>query len=305
MALDLTLKADLREDPGRSVDPGGHEHVLDPALPLGPWLLAWARSLDDAADAWRPELDTLLDRLALSPGQAVLDAGCGSGRISGWLADRVGPRGLVAAIDREPDALRYAAAVLPSGGAQRSVEGWVADISALPFDDATFDAAWCSRVLGYLADPLQGLSELVRVVRPGGRVIAVTGDAARATFLPIEPELETRLRGAEHRAIRGGAWGGPIDIHLGRRLYALACSLDVRAVEPVSIVWERTAPLEEVERRYLHAILAWLVDPASRRWLRRDWDACRRLFDPGSESCVVARPDLHVVQTATAVVITV
>ncbi|MEX1173595.1 MAG: hypothetical protein WEG56_13405, partial [Chloroflexota bacterium] len=70
-------------------------------------------------------------------------------------------------------------------------------------------------------------------------------------------------------------------------------------------IWERVAPLTEIERRYLHAIVAWLADPASRRWLRRDWDACRRLFEPTSEACLLARLDLHVLQTATAVVITV
>lgn len=71
------------------------------------------------------------------------------------------------------------------------------------------------------------------------------------------------------------------------------------------MVWERTAPLTAVERRYLRSILAWLTDPASRRSLRRDWDACAELFHPDSEHCLVDRPDLHVVQTATAVVITV
>jgi SAM-dependent methyltransferase len=271
---------------------------------LDSWTIEWARSLDVAADAWRPELEPLIDRLGAVPGRSVVDVGCGSGRITGWLADRVGPDGLVCAVDREAEALEYAAVAL-SANPRRSVEGWVADIVALPFADDTFDAAWCSRVLGYLADPAAAIDELVRVVRPGGRIVVLTGDAARATFLPIEPELETRLRQAEHRALRAGAWGEPIDIHLGRRLYALARSRPVASVEPVSIVWERVAPLRDVDRTYLRAILAWLVDPASRRWLRRDWDECHRLFHPDSDACLIDRPDLHVVQTATAVVITV
>lgn len=269
-----------------------------------PWVVEWARSLDDAADAWRPELEALIGRLGIVGGASVLDAGCGSGRITGWLAEPVGPRGLVCALDSEPAALAIAADAL-GAIADRHIEGWQGDVRHLPFDDDTFDAAWSSMVLGYVDEPSAALAELVRVVRPGGRVAVVTGDAARATFLPIEPELETRLRQAEHQALRAGAWGEPIDIHLGRRLYAMARALPVQHVEPVSMIWERVAPLTEVERRYLHAIVAWLADPASRRWLRRDWDACRRLFEPTSELCLLARPDLHVVQTATAVVITV
>jgi SAM-dependent methyltransferase len=269
-----------------------------------PWLIEWARSLDVAADAWRPELAALIARLGLRAGHGVIDAGCGSGRITGWLADAVGPDGQVYALDSEREVLELAAAAL-DGVPGRRVEGWLGDVCRLPFPAANFDAAWCSRVLGYLDDPRLALAELVRVVRPGGRIVVVTGDAARATFLPIEPDLELRLRQAEHRALRSGAWGEPIDIHLGRRLYALARTLPVERVEPVSLVWERVAPLADVERRYLHGIMAWLVDPRSRRWLRRDWDECRRLFDPASDACLLDRPDLHVVQTATAVIITV
>ncbi len=274
------------------------------SAPVESWLAEWGRSLDDAADAWQPELTSLLDHLSPLGGSAVLDAGCGSGRITGWIAERVGPRGSVCALDREEDALRLTHAAL-RGDPTRHVEGWLGSLEHLPFDDDTFGATWCSSVLGYLADPGQGLRELVRVTRPGGRILALTGDAARAMFLPIDPALETRLHLAEHRAMRAGAWGSPIDIHLGRRLYSLACDLPVASIEPMSVVWERTAPLLPVERAYLTSVLAWLTDPASRRWLRRDWDACRDLFHPDSDRCLIDRDDLHVVQTATAVVITV
>jgi SAM-dependent methyltransferase len=277
--------------------------AIDESAP-DPWLVEWARSLDVVADAWRPELESLIDRLELVPGSTVVDAGCGSGRITGWLADRVGMDGLVCAVDREPDVLEYAAAVL-SATARGRVEAWIGDVTALPFPEDAFDAAWCSRVLAYVADPTAGLRELVRVVRPGGRIVVLDSDASRATFLPIEPELETRLRSAEHRALRAGVWGEPLDMHVGRRLYALARSLPVSRVEPISIVRELVAPLREVDRQYLAANLAWFTDPAARRWLRRDSVECRRLFHPASDTCVLDNPDLHVLQTATAVIVTV
>jgi SAM-dependent methyltransferase len=170
-------------------------------------------------------------------------------------------------------------------------------------------AAWpreeCSDGLGYVAEPEHALAELVRVVRPGGRIVVLTGDAARATFLPIDPGLETRLREAEARAAAGGAWGSSVDLHLGRRLYGLARALPVRAVEPATVTWERAAPLTLVERAYLHEAFSWLADDRARRWLGSSWDACRSLFDPGSSACLLDRPDLHVIQTAAAVVIEV
>jgi SAM-dependent methyltransferase len=52
----------------------------------------------------------------------------------------------------------------------------VADAHALPFDDATFDGAWADRVLQHLVDPHGALDELVRVTKPGGRVIVADPD---------------------------------------------------------------------------------------------------------------------------------
>jgi SAM-dependent methyltransferase len=287
----------------------GEDHPSRP-IPVVPprdrALRAWAKAIDLAADAWAPELGRLIDRLDLAPGARVLDAGCGPGRITRRLAERVAPGGTVQGIDHEMGVLEYAAWSLGSApvvGA--SIELGLSDVTALPFEDATIDAAWCSSVLGYLAVPEHALAELVRVVRPGGRIVVLTGDAARATFLPIDPGLETRLREAEARAAAGGAWGSAVDLHLGRRLYGLARALPVRAVEPVTVTWERAAPLALVERAYLHETFSWLADDRARRWLGSSWDACRSLFDPGSSACLLDRPDFHVIQTAAAVVIEV
>lgn len=287
----------------------GEEHPSRPiptSAPADPRLCEWARAIDLAADAWTPELGRLIDRLCLRPGDRVLDAGCGPGRLTRRLAERIAPGGQVQAVDHDFGVLEYAAWSLgraPVPGA--SIELGLSDVTDLPFADDSLDAAWCSAVLGYVPEPRAALAELVRVVRPGGMVVVVTGDAARATFLPIAPALEDRLRAAEAQAAAAGAWGGAVDLHLGRRLYALARELLVAAVEPVTVTWERTAPLSDGERAYLHQTFAWLADGAARRWLGPAWDSCRRLFDPASDECLLDRPDLHVVQTAAAVVIAV
>ena len=76
-------------------------------------------------------------------------------------------------------------------------------------------------------------------------------------------------------------------------------------VDALSVVWERTAPLTDLERRFLRHSAAWLTDPANQPWLGEDWDECRRLFDSESADDILQRPDLHVVQTASVAVLTV
>ena len=80
--------------------------------------------------------------VGIEPGWRVLDAACGSGSFLPWLAELVGPRGSLAALDLAPDNValverRVAGVVLPC-----PVEARVGTVLALPYPDAAFDAAW-------------------------------------------------------------------------------------------------------------------------------------------------------------------
>lgn len=306
-ALEMAGTFALRPAPP-PLETAGAEHPSRPvptAPPADIALQGWAHALEIGCDAWRPELEHSIDRLGLHSGSRVLDAGCGPGRITGWLAERVAPGGLVNGVDVDLGALEYAAwrlGQLDFPGI--SVELGLSSIQALPFDADTFDAAWCSGVLAYVDDPGFALRELARVVRPGGTIVVITGDAARATWLPIPAELEAQIHRAELAAIGAGRWG-PVDVHLGRRLYAMTRELPVTSVEPRTIVWERTAPLGEAESAYLHHAMAWLADEDGRHLIGDAWEASRGLIDPRDDQCVLRRDDLHVVQTTTAAIITV
>lgn len=126
-----------------------------------------------------------------------------------------------------------------------------------------------------------------------------------ASALPISPELEAELRAAEYQASRAGHWGESIDLHLGRHLFGLAASVGPTALEVSTVVWERTAPLAEAERRYLEPSLDWRTDPRSKPWLGARFAECQRLFARDQAGSLLDAQDLHVVQLATAVIVTV
>ena len=106
-----------------------------------------------------PAVHRLLDSL---PPSLVLDAACGTGRHSVYLAER-GHR--IIGIDRSPEMLERARRKIGAG------EFRVGDLSALPLGDESVDAAVCALALVHLADVSAAVGELARVVRPGGRVI--------------------------------------------------------------------------------------------------------------------------------------
>jgi len=106
----------------------------------------------------------------LKRGMKLLDAGCGPGSITIGLAEAVAPAETIG-IDASPDAIEEARALAGSKHA-KNVRFEVADVCALPFEDATFDAAFSHAVMQHLRDPLAALREIRRVLKPGGRFAA-------------------------------------------------------------------------------------------------------------------------------------
>jgi ubiquinone/menaquinone biosynthesis C-methylase UbiE len=134
-----------------------------------------------------------LVRLALQPGEAILEVGCGTGVFLPSLAALVGPTGRVAAIDHAPAFLEQARERLNGAGLADRVELAQADAHRLPFAGATFDAAHCERVLMHLEDPARAIREMRRVVRPGGRVVVAEVQAAGATIAHPDPAAARQI----------------------------------------------------------------------------------------------------------------
>src|SRR5262249_40471270 len=116
-----------------------------------------------------------LSLLGAQPGERVLDAGCGSGWLSRAIAPVVSPGGHVTGIDLAPAAVDLAIR-LAEERAPAALSYQQADLHALPFDEASFDAAVCISVLGFCVDRVRALSELRRVLVPGGRLLVVSSD---------------------------------------------------------------------------------------------------------------------------------
>jgi len=109
----------------------------------------------------------------IEAGDTVLDVGCGTGYLARIAASLVGPGGRVCAIDAAPQLIAVARRKAARQGA--AVDFRVAAVEALPFADATFDVVLSSRLLHHLPDDVKrrSLAEILRVLRPGGRVLIV------------------------------------------------------------------------------------------------------------------------------------
>jgi SAM-dependent methyltransferase len=97
----------------------------------------------------------------------ILDAGCGNGRYSRFLLRHADPDAVITAFDLSPRMLQRAERRLRD----RRVSHVAADLTRLPYADATFDAVVLGWVLEHLPDPRPGLSELARVLQPGGKLL--------------------------------------------------------------------------------------------------------------------------------------
>ena len=112
---------------------------------------------------------TVLDRLVLRGDETVLDAGCGSGRVTQALATRL-PRGHVIGVDGSAGMIAAAARRLDD-----SVELMVGDLAALDLGGRQVDAVFSTAVFHWLADHEELFARLHAVLRPGGRLVAQCG----------------------------------------------------------------------------------------------------------------------------------
>ena len=113
----------------------------------------------------REEHEIALQMLALSAGDRVLDVGCGPGNFTRTFAAEIGD-GLVVGVDASRTMLARAVRETTA----HNVAYVRGDASALPFQDGSFEAVCCFAALYLIEQPMRAVSEIARVLRPGGRL---------------------------------------------------------------------------------------------------------------------------------------
>jgi SAM-dependent methyltransferase len=134
--------------------------------------------------------ESFLAWLAPRSGLRWLDVGCGNGAFTEMLVERCAPVS-VHAIDPSEAQLAYAR-TLPGARITQYRQG---DAMALPYADHAFDAAVMALVIFFVPDPASGVSEMARVVAPGGIVSAYAWDMAGGGFPYAALQAEMRALG--------------------------------------------------------------------------------------------------------------
>ena len=121
---------------------------------------------------WNPDyLRLLAERWRLDAVRDVLDVGCGVGHWGMLLATVMSPELRITGVDREESWVEQATARARARGVSPRFEYRQGAAEHLPFADDSFDLTTCQTVLIHLPDPAVGLAEMIRVTRPGGRVV--------------------------------------------------------------------------------------------------------------------------------------
>lgn len=133
-------------------------------FPMPEWM---ANFIDNPLRRKLQPPDAMPIRHGLKPGQTVLEVGPGNGRYSAATARFLGEKGRLVAVDIEPKMIARLQARAQDEGLT-NVEAKVANVHALPFEDASFDAIYMITVIGEIPQPERAIAEFFRVLRPGG-----------------------------------------------------------------------------------------------------------------------------------------
>ena len=178
------------------------------------------------AQVLEPSTREVLGRLPLIRGAECLDIGCGQGNTTRCLADVVQAASCIG-LEYNTVLVDYASARADNPPSVRFQQG---DATKLPFADAAFDVVFCRYLLIHMSDPLKVVREMLRVVRPGGYVVAYEADMTMEMSSPPCPALELINR-VWHALFQNAS--------LGRRLKFC-----------LKLAYNRTSPTSEWDRKW-------------------------------------------------------
>jgi SAM-dependent methyltransferase len=200
---------------------------------------------------WRPHVRDAWQQAGLAAGQTALDVGCGPGWATLDLAEAVGPRGRVVAVDQSERFLDHLRA------RNSQVEVAARNLSVEPLPELAADLAWCRWIFAFVADPRGLLARVRAALRPGGAVVIHEYfDYAAWRMLPRCSELE------EFVAAVMQAWrddGGEPDVGANLAAWAAEDDFTVEAVRPLVFLPAPGEPMWEWPIAFVRTGLARLV----------------------------------------------
>jgi SAM-dependent methyltransferase len=145
-----------------------------------------------------------IERLGLRPGWRCLEIGCGTGSMSKWLAERVGPGGIAVAADLDPH--RAAEDRVPNLQVCRL------DIMEEPLEEGAYDLVTARALLHHLHSPALAIERMAAALKPGGVLISIEPE-----FLPVSVAQPEALHAFWQGWLKWSVAAG-IDYSLGRKM---------------------------------------------------------------------------------------
>jgi trans-aconitate 2-methyltransferase len=227
----------------------------------------------------------VLERLPLRGDETVLDAGCGSGRVTRMLLDRL-PDGHVVAVDSAESMVEHARAAL---GERATV--LCQNLTELTLDEPV-DAAFSNAVFHWIADHERLFERLAAALKPGGRLVAQCGGKGNIdAFRRLADEVAAEPPYAEHMSDFAGPWNYASPEDTEARLAAagfdeIRCWLQPWPIEPgdpleyvttVCLGNHLEALPEELRAPYAAEVVRRSGEPLTLEYVRLNIDARRSL----------------------------
>jgi ubiquinone/menaquinone biosynthesis C-methylase UbiE len=255
--------------------PGLHTTVGRPvdAVAYAAYIGRWSRLFVPA----------VLAAAEVAGGYRLLDVATGPGEVASVAMSVRDGAGLVVGADVSPAMLEAARARIGRGSFLGSFQPVATDGQALAFGDRTFDAVVCHLGLQFFADPMRGVSEFRRVLRPGRcAAVCVVSTPDKAPMWGVLADAVSRHRPDRRAALHLSF--SLADAERLERLFATAGFRDVRVEREVrqgtvGSFDEYWAPIEAGTGQIPQAYLA--LPAASRRVVREEVQARLMAFDSG------------------------
>lgn len=199
------------------------------------------RNLAAQAEAIWPQERPIFERMKAAPG-SILDVGCGTGEITHRLA-ALYPQAELTGVDLEEEHLDRARQKTPRATFRK------ADALALPFGDAAFDLAVCRHVTQAVPDAKKVLTEMHRVLKPGGRIHVLSEDYGMLWCHPTKLDSDGFWQRIPH--LFGDARN--CDLYVGRKTYTYLHDLGFKDIAADYVVVDTIRTPREIFARIWEA----------------------------------------------------